>query len=132
MEVPRGSTPRKLCSYGYQHYLVRAFATKALPFMIKYKKGQRGSTLCYCYIAMTTCFMSNQTCRLGGGFLFYFISVTSLPEVTTQSLLVNTTPLCGYGAPRVWNWLAFIIWLIPGSLPCACRLERMVTRLGPQ
>ena len=48
-------------------------------------------------------------------------------------LLVNTTPLCSYGAMRFWNWRAFIIWPIPGSPfpppPSACRLESLGTRL---
>ena len=48
-----------------------------------------------------------------------------------SSLLVNTMPLCGYGATHIWNLRAFIIWLIPGSPspPPTCRLESPGTRL---
>ena len=60
--------------------------------------------------------MSNQTCCVGGGFCLihmrYFFTGSYY-----LSLVVDTTQLCGYGAPRVWNWRAFIIWLIPGSNP---------------
>ena len=33
------------------------------------------------------------------------------------------------GAPRIWNWRALIIRLIPGSPPSVCRLESLGTRL---
>ena len=50
-----------------------------------------------------------------------------------SSLLVNTTPICSYGAMRFWNWRAFIIWPIPGSPfpppPSACWLESLGMRL---
>ena len=66
-------------------------------------------------LAMTTCFMFNQICRAGGGLQFLFDSYALLLYRTL--LFVNTTLLCDYGATRIWNLRAFIIWLIPGSPP---------------
>ena len=79
-------------------------------------------------LAKTTSFMSNKTCRIGGVFFLFDSHATLLYR---KLILVNTTPLCGYGAPCVWNWRAFINWLIPGSPPSsACRLESLGTRLS--
>ena len=64
---------------------------------------------------MTTCFMFNQICRIGGGLWFLFDSHALL--LYRKLFLVDTTPLCGYGATHVWNWRAFVIRLIPGSNP---------------
>ena len=106
-----------MCSYGYRQDLARAFATKISPLVIEYKREQRSRTLCLS-LAMATCFMSNQTCHIGGccGFCLihtqYFFTGSYY-----SSLLVKTPPLCCYGATRVWNMCAFIIWLIPGCPP---------------
>ena len=97
---------------------------EALPFVIECKKGQRGSNTML-LLAMTTCFMSSQFCRVGGGLWFLFDSYALL--LYRKLLLVITRQylrrFCGYGAMRVWNWRAFVIRLIPGSPPpSACRL----------
>ena len=46
----------------------KSICYQALPFVIEYKKGQRGSTLLL--LAMTTCFVSNHICRVEGGLRF--------------------------------------------------------------
>ena len=61
----------------------KSICFQAFPFMIEYKKGQCGSTLLL-LLAMTTCFMSNQTCRVGGGFCLILYVLHSLPEVITH------------------------------------------------
>ena len=108
----RYTVPRKFC---VRMGTDRIWQEHLLPsFVVEYKKGQRGShTLLL--LAMTTCFMSNQICRVGGGLCFLFDSHTLL--LYQSSLFVNVTLLCGYGAMRVWNWRSFIIRLIPGSNP---------------
>ena len=77
-------------------------------------------------LAMATWFMSNKTCHVGGGFclihMCYFFT-------GCYNLHYYAALRCSYGAPRVWNWRTFIIRLIPGSPPSACRLESLGTRL---
>ena len=81
-----------------------------LPFVIEYKKGQRGSTVRLLLLVMTTCFKSNQIFGVGGSLWFlYYSYVLFFSRNYYSSFLVNSTQFCGYGTMRVWNWCAFII-----------------------
>ena len=46
-EVPRGGIPRNSVLIWLPTLFGKSICYQALPFMIEYKKGQRGSTLCY-------------------------------------------------------------------------------------